>query len=138
MSRLNLFRRHTFEVTHILSVCPLLTIQLQIPCQRILEVLLVRIVREIELLVLVALPIRSTIHCKLDIVTFGDEHTTDDGVVGLAEDTHRSEQVLSRGLKAIEETADLVRRHEDERQLAVVLEVASPDGEPFLVEAGGR
>jgi hypothetical protein len=129
---------HTFEVTHVLSIGPLLTVQLQIPSQSILEKLLIRIVREVELFVLITLPIGGAVHRKLNVVTSRDEHTSDNGVVGFAEDSQRSEEVLPRGLKSVEEASNLVGRHENEGQLVVVLEVTSPHGERFLVVAEER
>jgi hypothetical protein len=46
--------------THVLSVSPLLSVNLQIPCKSRLEEFLVRTI-DVELLEVVALPIRSTV-----------------------------------------------------------------------------
>jgi hypothetical protein len=78
--------------------------------------------------------IRSDLDGGLDVLTSGDEGTGDDRVVGLAKDTDGTEEVLSGSLESIEETADLVGRHEDLGQLVVILEVDSPDGETVVVE----
>ena len=122
-------------MTHVLSVGPLLTAQFQIPSQGIFEELFIGIVREVELFILVTFPIGSAIHRKLDVIASRDEHAGDNGVVSLAKDTQRPEEVLPRSLKTVEEAANLVGGHEYEGQLVVVLEVTSPDGESFFVEA---
>jgi hypothetical protein len=46
--------------THVLSVSPFLSVKLQIPCKSRLEEFLVRTI-DVELLEVVALPIRSTV-----------------------------------------------------------------------------
>jgi hypothetical protein len=63
-----------------------------------------------------------------------DEGTGDNGVIGLAEDTDGTEEVLPGSLETVEETTDLVGRHEGLGELLVVLEVDSPDGESLAVE----
>lgn len=73
------------------------------------------------------LTIRGDRDGGLDLLASGDEGTRDDRVVGLAENTDGTEQVLSGSLQTVEETTDLVGRHEDLGQLLVVLEVDSPD-----------
>lgn len=126
------------DVTHVLAIDPLLAIDLKIPSQSALEELLLLLVGEVELLIRVGLPIRGNIDNGLDVLTTGNQSTTDDGVVGLAEDTHGTEEVLARSLETVEETADLVRGHESLGELFVVLEVHAPQGVPLLVETVSR
>ena len=89
------------------------------------HVLPIGIVREVELLVLVTIPIGSATCGKVDVITSRDEHTSDNRVLGLAEDIQRSEEVLPRSLKTVEEAANLARRHEDDGKFTVILEVVS-------------
>jgi len=123
------------SVTHVLPIRPFLTINLQIPSKGTLKEGLVLGIRNIKLLVLVRLEIRGNIDHRLGILPTEDEDARDDGVVDRSEHTYRTEEVFSRGFQAVEEAADLVGRHEDLRELAIVLEVDTPDGEALFVEA---
>jgi hypothetical protein len=80
--------------------------------------------------------IRGDLDDRLDVLTSTDEGTGDDRVVGLSTDTNGTKEVLSGSLQSVEESTDLVGRHEDLGQLVVVLEVDSPDGESLRVEPG--
>ena len=115
-------------VTYVLSVNPLLTVNLEVPGKSTLEEGLVSVVREVEFGVAVRLPIRSGIDNGLVVGTTGDEDTSDDRVVALAEDTNGTEDVFTGSLETVEEATDLVGGHEGLGQLLVVLEVNSPDG----------
>ena len=121
--------------TYVLAIRPLLAVDLEIPSKRSLEERLVLGVVQVETLVLVRLPVGRNINNGLDVLATRDERTGDDRVVGLAKDTHRAEEVLPRRLQAVEEAADLVRRHERLREFVVVLEVHAPDGEALRVVA---
>ena len=121
--------------TYVLAIGPLLAVDREVPGVGSLEEGLVLGVLEVELLELVGLPVGGDVNDGLDVLAAGDQDTADDGVVGLAEDTHRAEEVLPRRLQAVEEAADLVRRHERLREFVVVLEVHAPDGEALRVVA---
>ena len=123
------------SVTYVLAIHPLLTIDLEVPGKSSLEECLLLGVLEVELLVLVRLPVGGNVNDGLDILATEDEDTGDDGVVGLAKDAHGTEEVLAGRLETVEEAANLVGRHEGLGKLAVVLEVNTPDGEALLVEA---
>ena len=123
------------NATHHLAIRPLLAVELEVPRQRGLEERLVVGVVQVEALVLVRLPVGRDINDGLDVLAARDERTADDRVVRLAEHTHRAEEVLARGLQAVEEAADLIRRHEGLRELIVILEVHAPEGEALRVEA---
>ena len=118
----------------VLAVGPLSAVDNEVPSHGGLEERLVVGVVEVNLLVLVRLPIRGDVHDGLVVEAAADDGTGDDRVVGLAQDTHRAEEVLPRGLETVEEAANLVGGHEDLGELVVVLEVDTPDREALLVE----
>lgn len=118
-----------------LTINPLFAVDNQVPGEGSLEELLVVLAGDVELLVLVRLPVGGDVDDGNDILTTEDEGTGDDGVVGLAEDTNGTEEVLPGSLETVEETADLVAGHEGLGELLVILEVDSPDGESLVVEA---
>jgi hypothetical protein len=122
-------------ITHVLAINPLLAINLEVPGVGSLEEGLVLGVLEVKMLELVGLPVRGDVNDRLNILATGNQDTTDDRVVGLAKDTHRTEEVLAGSLKTVEEAADQVRRHEGLGQLVVVLKINTPDGKAILVEA---
>ena len=89
------------DVTYVLAVCPLLAIDLEVPGQGTLEERLLVSVLEVDLLVVVALPIGSDLHDGLCFWAAEDEDTGDDGVVGGTEDTNRAEKVFARTFQAV-------------------------------------
>jgi hypothetical protein len=121
--------------THILAISPLLAIKLQIPSQSSLKELLVLCIRQIQLLVHVALPIWGDVHDGLDFQTTEDQSARDNVVVALAENTDGGEEIFTGSFETIEEAGDLVGGHECESELLIVLEIDAPDREASRVKA---
>ena len=121
--------------TYVLAIHPLLAIDLKVPRERCLEERLVLGLGQVESLVLVRLPVGRDVDDWLDVLATCNQRAADDGVIRLPKHAHRSEQVLARRFEAVEEAANLVRGHERLRELVVVLEVHTPDGEALRVVA---
>lgn len=91
----------------VLTVSPLPTVLNKVPSHGTLEEGLVIGVVKIKLLEGVRLPVGSDVNNGFSILASEDKDTGDNGVVGLAEDADRAEEVFSGSLKTVEETTDL-------------------------------
>ena len=98
-----------------------------LPRPHVLEESLVIGVVTVQLLELVALPIRSNVEDTNVVLSTDDESTLDDRVVVFAVDGGSTEEVLARTLKTSVESTNQVVGHEGEGELLIVFVVNSPD-----------
>ena len=103
-----------------------------VPGPHVVDKLLVLGVGGVELGEGVGLHVGGDLEGGGSLLATDDKGTLDDGVVGLAEDSTGTEDVLAAALETGEETTDLVVAHEGHGELLVVLEVHAPERE--LVE----
>src|SRR5277367_1450458 len=64
-----------------------------------------------------------------------NQSSRNDGISGTAKDTDGTEKVFARSFKTVEESTDLVGRHEGLSQLFVIPEINTPGGKSLIVDA---
>lgn len=104
-----------------------LTDNRDVPGPEVFDQLAVFLVGVVELLELVALPVRGDVESGNVLLTTDQESTTDEALVVLTIDGGSTEEVLARTLKTSEETTNQVVSHEGELELIVIFVVNKPE-----------
>lgn len=105
-----------------------------VPGPHVLNELAVLLLGGVELLEVVALPVRGNVESSSMILATDHVNTTDEAVVVGTVDRLGTEDVLAGGLKTGLETTDQVVGHEGKLELIVVPEVNTPQRVFFSVE----
>lgn len=105
-----------------------------VPGPHVLNELAVLLLGGVELLEIIALPVRGNVESSSVILATDHVDTTDEAVVVGTVDRLGTEDVLARGLKTGLETTDQVVGHEGKLELIVVPEVNTPQRVFFSVE----
>lgn len=104
-----------------------LTDDWDVPCPEVFDQLAVFLFGVVELLELVALPVRGDVESGDVLLAANQESTTDEALVVLAIDRGSTEEVLARSLETSEETANQVVSHEGELKLVIIFVVNKPE-----------
>lgn len=104
-----------------------LTDDRDIPGPEVFDQLAVFLAGVVELLELVALPVRSDVESRDMLLAADQESTTDEALVVLTIDGGSTEEVLARTLETSEETTNQVVGHEGELELIVIFVVNKPE-----------
>ena len=116
------------------GVLLVINVDIGVPGPHVFNELAVLLLGGVELLEIVALPVRGNVESSSVILATDNVDTTDEAVVVGTIDRLGTEHVLAGGLKTGLETTDQVVGHEGKLELIVVLEVNTPQREFFSVE----
>lgn len=111
------------------NVGPLLALthNRDVPGPEVFDQLAVFLIGVVELLELVALPVRGDVESGDVLLATNQESTTDEALVVLTVDGGSTEEVLARTLETSEETTNQVVCHEGELELIVIFVVNKPE-----------